>query len=319
MSFLSRMEPNSLNHTAGPIITSLLRVGVIGDPVAHSRSPRFQQAAFDALHIAARYELWQTSADELAARVASLLKPDCLGANVTIPHKEAVLPLLDIVDPLASRIGAVNTIVHGDGYLYGYNTDAPGLLRVLAENGVGEPGNTNESDPWKRIVSLKRYTAVLLGAGGGARGAAFALAGAGVERLIIVNRTLERAQRLAADIQQDRDCQVFCLSDPDYLIPHPRSIIINATPIGMYRAGDNEQATKDAAPLPARILERFNADTFVLDMVYNPTQTRLLIQARILGLRAVNGLPMLLHQGALSFTLWTGQPAPLDSMRAALQ
>lgn len=159
---------------------------------------------------------------------------------------------------------------------------------------------------------------MLLGAGGAARGAAFALVEAGIERLIIVNRTLERAQRLAADVQQGRDCQVFSLSDPDYLIPHSRSIIINATSVGMHRAGDDERATEDATPLPARILERFNAETFVLDMVYNPTQTRLLLQARILGLRAINGLSMLLHQGALAFTLWTGQPAPLTVMRAAL-
>jgi len=292
-------------------------VGLIGEPVAHSYSPRFQQAAFDALNIAARYELWQTSTGELAARVASLLAPNYLGANVTIPHKEAVLSLLDVVDPLATRIGAVNTIVQRDEYLYGYNTDAPALLRVLAENGIGKEGAGNEQ--WGNIVSLKGHTAVLLGAGGAARGAAFALVEAGVKRLIIVNRTLERAQRLAADVQQGRDCQVFSLNDPDYLIPHPRSIIINATSVGMHRADGNEESAEDAVPLPARILERFNADTFVLDMVYHPAETRLLIQSRILGLRAVNGLSMLLHQGALAFTLWTRQPAPLAVMRAALE
>ena len=117
---------------------SLLRVGLIGDPVAHSYSPRFQQAAFDARGIPARYELWQTSAIDLLARVASLLAPQALGANITIPYKEAVLPLLDVVDPLASRIGAVNTIVHRNEYLYGYNTDAPGLLYALIELGVGQ-------------------------------------------------------------------------------------------------------------------------------------------------------------------------------------
>lgn len=298
--------------------TSLLRVGLIGDPVAHSYSPRLQQAAFDALHIAARYELWQTGADELAGRVASLLAPNYLGANVTIPHKEAVLPLLDVVDPLATRIGAVNTIVHREDYLYGYNTDAPALLHVLAEHGIGEAGASNGDEQWSDIISLKGYTAVLLGAGGAARGAAFALAEAGVERLIIVNRTLERAQRLAADVQQGRDCQVFSLNDPDYLIAHPRAIIINATSVGMQRTDSHEQIMEDAAPLPAQILERFDPDTFVLDMVYRPGETRLLIQSRILGLRAVNGLSMLLHQGALAFTLWTRQPAPLAVMRAAL-
>src|SRR5438270_13065719 len=117
---------------------SFLRVGLIGDPVAHSYSPRLQQAAFDACGIPARYELWQTGESELPARVAALLAPQFLGANITIPYKEAVLPLLDVVDSLATRIGAVNTIVHRNKYLYGYNTDAPGLLRALAEQGIGD-------------------------------------------------------------------------------------------------------------------------------------------------------------------------------------
>src|SRR6266568_2432276 len=340
-----------------------LQVGLIGDPVAHSFSPRLQQAAFDALGIPARYELWQTTENELAARLTSLLDPHCLGANVTIPHKEAVLPLLDIVDPIATRIGAVNTIVHRDRYLYGYNTDAPGLLRALAEQGIGDwqgdefqgegpyrnteefqgrhpvppgdrkgsplPNYGEETSYPGRGYSLEGYTAVLLGAGGAARAAAFALVSASVSRLIILNRHLERAQQLVAAVQQSvgtslltvspskvndpRDypsTQLFCLSDPDFLIPHPKSLIINTTPVGMH---------EDASPLPGEVLARFAPDTFVFDMIYNPTETRLLIQARTLGLRAVNGLSMLRHQGALAFTLWTGQPAPLQVMRAALQ
>ena len=329
----------------------LLRVGLIGDPVAHSYSPRFQQAAFEALGIPARYELWQTPLDQLSARVASLLDPHCLGANVTIPHKEAVLPLLDTVDPLAACIGAVNTIVHEDEYLHGYNTDAPGLLYALAEQGIGEPGaGSHSSQPLQPplpntpgqpqgstpphptslaptrygfaspLPSLQDYTVVLLGAGGAARSAAFALAIAGVTRLIIVNRHLERAQRLATEVQQSNDCQVFSLSDPDFLIPYPRSLIINATSVGMHAANAQAGAAdqEHVSPLPANVLARFAPNTFVFDMVYNPIQTQLLIQAHMLGLRAVNGLPMLLHQGALAFTLWTKQPAPLEVMRAAL-
>lgn len=301
---------------------SVQRVGLIGDPVAHSFSPRLQQAAFDALDIPARYELWQTSADALATRVASLLHPQYLGANVTIPHKEAVLPLLDIVDPLASRIGAVNTIVHRNEYLYGYNTDAPGLLNALADYDIGTRDENGQ-------VSLKGYTIVLLGAGGAARSAAFAVVNASVTRLIIVNRSLERAQQLATDVGKQfvvsslssansaESTQVFCLNDTEFLIPHPRSIIINATSVGMHTTGNNGK-TEDESPLSSEILARFMSDTFIFDMVYNPVQTRLLIQARALGLRAVNGLPMLLHQGALAFTLWTGQPAPLDIMRSTL-
>ena len=305
-------------HTAAS--DTQLRVGLIGNPVAHSYSPRFQQAALDTLGISARYELWQTAPDELPGRIASLLDEHCLGANVTIPYKEAVLPLLDTVDPLAMCIGAVNTIVHRDGYLHGYNTDAPGLLYALAEQSIGElqaggiTGQLKESP----LLSLSGYTVVLLGAGGAARSAAFALAGAEVTRLIIVNRHLERAQQLAEEVQQSNSCQVFSLSDPDFLIPHPRSIIINATPVGMHIAHKQVEEQDEASPLPVEVLARFAPDTFVLDMVYNPIQTHLLIQARMLGLRAVNGLPMLLHQGSLAFTLWTGWPAPLEVMRATL-
>jgi shikimate dehydrogenase len=279
-----------------------LRVGLIGDPVAHSYSPRFQQAGLDALGIPARYELWHTPDTQLLERIRSLCQKDCLGANVTIPHKEAVLPLLDIIDPLAERIGAVNTIVNEDDYLHGYNTDAPGLLHALLENGIGTMDTHGH-------ISLQGHTAILIGAGGAARGAAFGLASAQVDRLIIFNRNLERAQILAANVQQTYDGPVFSLNDPSFLIPHPSSIIINATSVGMHG---------DVSPLPAEVLARFDADTFVYDMIYNPIQTHLLLQARTMGLRAANGLSMLLHQGALAFTLWTCRPAPIEVMRSAL-
>lgn len=308
---MSISNEEQLLHTA-----SVLRVGLIGNPVTYSYSPRFQQAAFDAIGIPARYELWQTPASELPARVASLRASGCLGANITIPYKEAVLPLVDVVDPVAARIGAVNTIVTHNEYLYGYNTDAPGLLRALLEQGVGKQLENAG-------LSLKGYTAVLLGAGGAARSAAFALASATVDGLIIVNRNLERAQRLATEIQHDSACQVSSLSNPDLLIPRSTSLIINATPVGMHISNrqtgeEGREETEDASPLPAEVLARFDAGTFVLDMIYNPVQTQFLRQARNLGLRAANGLSMLLHQGALAFTLWTGQPAPLEIMRSTL-
>lgn len=300
MSTRNKRLIRSLQHASGG--TTKTRVGLIGDPVAHSFSPRLQQAAFDALGIPATYELWHTPAPQLVERVRSLCDDDCLGANVTIPHKQAVIPLLDKIDPLAARIGAVNTIVHRDDYLHGYNTDAPGLLYALHEQGIGILKSDGQ-------VSLKGYTALLLGAGGAARGAAFALTSAGVDRLIIFNRHLERAQLLAADVQQNYDGPVFSLNDANFLIPHPSSIIINATSVGMH---------EDTSPLSPEVLTRFDSDTFVYDMIYNPTQTYLLCQASIIGLRTANGLSMLLHQGALAFTHWTGEPAPLDIMRATL-
>jgi shikimate dehydrogenase len=282
--------------------TGSWRVGIIGDPVAHSFSPRLQQAAFDALHIAACYELWHTPADQLVERIHSLHEENCLGANVTIPHKQAVLPLLDKIDPLAAGIRAVNTIVHRDAYLYGYNTDALGLIRALYEHGVGQLQVDGQ-------VSLKGYTVVLLGSGGAARGAAFGAVAAGVERLIILNRNLDRAQGLATEVQQVYDGPISSLSDPALLLPHPASIIINATSLGMH---------EDVSPLSAEQLARFAADTFVYDMIYNPNQTYLLRLAQAMGLRTANGLSMLLHQGALAFKLWTKQDAPLAVMRTAL-
>jgi shikimate dehydrogenase len=281
---------------------SHMKVGLIGDPVARSFSPRLQQAAFDALHISARYELWHTSQQELVTRVRALCNEDALGANVTLPHKEAVIPLLDKVDPLAMRIGAVNTIVHHDDYLYGYNTDAPGLLNALAEHGLGARSPDGQ-------VCLNSYTAILLGAGRAARSAAFALASAGVAQLIILNRRLESAQVLASELQQWYDGPVFSLSDPTFLVPQSSSLIINATSLGL---------SSDVSPLPAHVLARFELDTFVYDMIYNPSQTYLLCQARAMGLNTANGLSMVLHQGALSFSLWTDQPAPLEVMRKAL-
>jgi shikimate dehydrogenase len=280
----------------------LRRVGLIGDSVASSYSPHLQQAALDALGIAARYELWRTAPSQLIGRVRSLCDKRCLGANVTDPYKEVVLPLLDMVDPLATRIGAVNTIVHRHGYLQGYNTDAPALLLALHEHGMGQIQPDGH-------VLLRGYTAVVLGAGGAARTAAFALVDAQVSRLIIVNRHLERAQQLAAELQQSYHGPIFSLSDPYFLIPHRSSIIINATSLGMH---------EDSSPLPGNVLQRFDPDTFVYDLIYHPTQTNLLCQARTLNFFTANGLSMLLHQGALSFTLWTGQPAPLEVMRAAL-
>lgn len=280
-----------------------LRLGLIGDPVEASFSPRFQQAALDALHIPARYELWPTPAPQLIERVRSLCEEHCLGANVTIPYKEAVLPLLDQLDPLAARIGAVNTIVKHHDYLHGYNTDAQGLLRALREHEIGGVQGDGQ-------ISLKGYTVILLGAGGSARAAAFALVAAEVSRLIIVNRHLERAQRLSADVQPFYNGHIFCLSDPTLLVPpHHASIIINTTSVGM---------NEEVSPLPAEVLARFAPDTFVYDMIYHPMQTHLLCQANTIGLRTANGLTMLLHQGALSFHLWTGQEAPLAVMRTAL-
>jgi shikimate dehydrogenase len=274
------------------------RVGVIGDPVAHSRSPQMQQAAFDAWHIAARYERWPTTLAELPDRIASLRASEILGANVTIPHKLAVMPLLDELEPEATLIGAVNTIVARQGRLIGTNTDAEGLALALREIG------------WDHLEQ-----GLILGAGGAARAAIVALHRLGAHTVCVLARNTVAAQGLVETLAPqvlgtallwgplggtERAVWQRMLAGMD--------IIINATPVGM--------AATPAMPMSAEQLDLIRAGTLLLDLVTRDTPW--LAAARSRELPAINGLPMLLHQGALAFTAWTGQPAPLSVMRAAL-
>ncbi|ABU59465.1 shikimate dehydrogenase [Roseiflexus castenholzii] len=273
---------------------SIALTGVIGDPVSHSLSPFLHHAAFEHLGIAARYERWQTSSAALPARVASLRAPHVLGANVTLPHKIAVVRLLDRLDPLAAQIGAVNTIVRlPDGQLEGCNTDAPATIATLREDAGVDPAG-------RRVV--------ILGASGAARAAAFALIGARASMLTVINRTLERAEELLADVLASRDddpyLRALALDDPD--VPdaiRAADVIINATSLGWHR---------DETPLPGYLIP---ATALVFDMVYQPT--RLLREAAQAGASTLDGRGMLVRQAALSFERWTGAPAPLDVMFAA--
>ena len=273
----------------------LLFAGVIGDPVAHSRSPAIHNAAFVNLGIGARYELWPTPAADLPKRIESLRAPHILGANVTLPHKVAVLALLDRLDADAAAIGAVNTIVREvDGTLSGANTDAPAFLASLREDGAYEPAGK---------------TTLILGASGAARAAAVALIGAGVERLIVVNRTLERAEELLGDAlaAAERDPELFALAPDDPVLPGllaETTLIVNATSLGW---------DADATPLAAELIP---PNALVFDMVYRPT--RLLREAAACGARPLDGAGMFVRQAALAFERWTGQVAPLGVMRAAL-
>lgn len=270
--------------------------GLIGDPVAHSRSPALHNAAFAHLGLSARYELWQTSAAELPTRVAALRAAHILGANVTLPHKIAVLGLLDRLDPEAELIGAANTIVReADGTLTGANTDAPAFLAALR--------NEAGYDPTAGL-------AVILGASGAARAAAVALLGAGAPGLVVVNRTLERAEQLLADLlaSSERDPQLLALAADDGELPSilaEASLIVNATSLGWHG---------DATPLAAALIP---PSALVYDMVYRPT--RLLREAGARGARTLDGAGMLVRQAALAFERWTQQPAPLAVMFAAMQ
>jgi shikimate dehydrogenase len=266
-------------------------VGLIGYPLKHSISPRFQQAGFDFLHMPVTYEAWETPPDGVAAAVERVRRPDCLGMNVTVPHKQAVMPLLDAVDERATRIGAVNTVVNAGGRLAGHNTDADGLVRALDDIGFILPGT--------RVA--------LVGAGGVARAAAFACAWAGVADLLILARRADQAEGLAADVEPDLPGLVRGaeLDATDGAL-RERDLIVNCTSVGMLHSSGEAQSPLAAAAL--------GPDTLVYDLVYNPSVTPLLALARDAGARTLGGLPMLVYQGAAAFELWTGQRPPIGLM-----
>lgn len=289
------------------------QVGLIGYPVKHSLSPVMQQAAFDALGIAARYSLYPTPPGTLEERIDSLRLPDVLGANVTLPYKEAIPALIDECDPLAARIGAVNTIVHRDGRLIGYNTDAPGMLRALEECGE------REAIPFD---SHGKKKAVILGTGGAARAAAVALLDNGIEELTLLGRTEAHLRSLAEHLGEisaastawqphPRVIAMLLIDGADRAIGErlaSADVVINATSLGL-------QADDTRVLIDVNMLR---ATTTVMDMIFNPPMTPLLRAAQARGCPVLNGLSMLLHQGAMAFELWTGQPAPVDVMRRAL-
>ncbi len=272
-------------------------VGIIGWPVAHSLSPAMHNAAFHALGMDWRYELLPTPPDAVERRVAELRAPEFAGANVTIPHKQAVIPYLDQVVDAASVVGAVNTIVATEEKLVGHNTDVAGIRWAMEQSRV-QPAD---------------WHAVVLGAGGAARAALYALYTLGVASISVFNRTPERAESLIESLGPrlaDTSLEAAPLADVGRLEAAlgQAGLLINATSVGMYPA-------VDASPLPAGV--DLPAHLVVFDMVYNPQETRLLQQAKRAGTRIVGGLDMLIGQGVKAFKLWTGRTPPVDVMRRA--
>lgn len=268
-------------------------VGLIGYPVRHSISPRFQQAGFDFLGLPTTYEAWETPTRDLANRVSALRSPGCLGANVTVPHKQSVMPLLDDVDERAQCVGAVNTIKNEDGRLRGYNTDADGLVRALEDTGF--------------ILAGSRVA--VLGAGGVARAAAFAFAWAGAADLLIVARRPDQAWRLAEQVEQHLPGRVHSgRLGPGGVDVRGCDLVVNCTSVGMLHG-----PAEGESPLPPGSIA---ATTFVYDLVYNPPVTPLLAEAERVGARTLGGLPMLVYQGAAAFEIWTGQKPPIGLMLA---
>jgi shikimate dehydrogenase len=276
----------------GSLISGKTRVcGIIGDPVEHTMSPVMHNAAFQKLGLDYLYVAFRVGQKEIGNAVAAMRALNIRGLNVTIPHKTAVIPFLDKLDPMAERIGAVNTIVNDEGVLVGYNTDAAGFLQAILEMEV-EPAGKN---------------IVILGAGGASKGISFILAERGAN-LTILNRHLVRAEDLAIRTSQVFEREVRALSLVEENLAHimeRTDILVNATSVGMF-------PDIDETPVHTRLLR---PSLVVFDIVYNPIQTRLLKEAETVGARVINGIDMLVWQGALAFEKWTGKKAPIDLMK----
>ncbi len=270
-------------------------IALLGHPVAHSISPRFQQAALDALGVHARYEAWDTEPNDLPIAVERLRSGDLMGANVTVPHKVSVFRLVDRPDALAERVGAVNTIVNRGGVLEATNTDVAGVRRSLEEAGV----------------SLRGTRVTLIGAGGAARAVVVALREAGVARITVANRTPGNAAELA-ELGGEVDMRYAPLDLEDATFRssvQTADVVVQSTSLGM-RHGPAESVS----PVPA---ELFRPGQVAFDLVYVPERTPFLAAAETAGAQAVGGLAMLVHQGAEAFRLWTGLEPPVDVMFAA--
>ena len=277
-----------------------LKIGIIGFPIRHSISPVFQQAALDHYGIDARYQPWEVDPKDLGEFMESMRDPDAIGHNVTVPHKEAVMEHLDEVEDWARRAGAVNTVVNQTGRLVGHNTDGVGFLSGLTEN-----------SPFTAAAAR----VVIFGAGGSAKAVALALAGEGVASITIVNRTLERAERLAELISSagssGLNVEAVPLDDEDrtVLAAAESDLLINSTSMGMLHGPD-----ESGSPIQARHIPQ---GAVAYDLVYNPSETPFLREAAEAGAIAIGGLSMLVHQGARAFELWTGKEAPVQVMMSA--
>ncbi len=270
--------------------------GIIGNPVEHSLSPAIHNAAFRRLALNFVYLAWRVESIGDAIRGLRALG-NFRGASVTIPHKVSAVPFLDDIEPTARQIGAINTIVAEKGRLIGHNTDATGALRALREGGVTLTG--------RRIV--------MLGSGGAARAIAFALAAESkAEALLLLGVDDKERVALARDLRSKTDLVVEDYSLDDSILGRTvpdAQVLIHCTPIGMSPRGD-------ATCVPTSLLHPSLA---VMDIVYNPRETRLLSDAKRAGCKTIPGLEMFLNQAVTQFELWTTRPAPVDVMRAVLE
>ena len=265
--------------------------GLIGYPIKHSLSPAMHNAAFKKLKMNALYMLFEKTREEFPAAVRQLKAMGASGFNVTVPYKEEIIPYLDGLDAQAKRIGAVNTVLNQKGRFIGYNTDALGFIASLKEDLAFVP---------------KGKSIFIIGAGGAARAIGFALAKEKAKLIVFCDCLAEKAERLAKDIKGIfPDCLVLGQTQG----PAPTiDLLVNASNCGMKNS--------DPLPIEPKILP---AGIKVYDIIYNPSPTKLVKEAGKRGIKAINGLGMLLGQGRAAFEIWTKQKAPLSIMRGALR
>ncbi|MEW5956469.1 MAG: shikimate dehydrogenase [Chloroflexota bacterium] len=272
------------------------QVGLIGWPIEHSLSPAMHNAAFAELGLDWTYVLVPVQSGQHAPALKELLAQNFVGVNVTMPHKRAVIPHMDELSEAARLIGAVNTIHIQDDKFYGDNTDAIGFLNALKEAG---------HDP-------KGMHVAMLGAGGTARAALFSLLRAGVDKVTVINRTVERAAALVDDLAKNFSTASLSFeplnSETLAALDGQVDLVVNSTSIGMH-------PQSDASPWPAEVA--IPAGAIIYDVIYSPDQTLFLRRAQEAGQKTLNGLGMLVHQGVAAFELWTGRQAPLAIMRQA--
>jgi shikimate dehydrogenase len=273
-------------------------IGVTGHPIGHTKSPIFQQAGLDALGIDEIFEAWDVLPEDLEAKVATFRESDFIASCVTLPHKQAVIPLVDELTEEAEAVGAVNWIFNRHGKLIGHNTDSTGFLRALKEKAGFDPKGAN---------------AVVFGAGGAARAIVYALKSAGVKRLTIANRTVEKAEALASDFSEGRFKPNAIGMTKDELsnyVPYA-TLLVNTTSLGM-AGGPAELATPTTADM-------ISADALGYDAVYAPPITKFLREVEEAGGQPAGGMTMLVFQGIEGFEMATGRIAPTDIMFRAIE
>ena len=278
-------------------MTKTIRLGIFGWPVEHSKSPAMHESAARALGIPLVYEKFPVAPEDLESAVREKHEAGIDGYNLTVPHKQAVIPLLDRTSEEAQAIGAVNTVVRTDVGYIGHNTDARGFVRSLEEGGL----------------QLDGLRVSIVGAGGAARAGIVGLANAGASSIAVVARRPEQAEALVESLSPHVDASLRAHALVDAREPFAESdLLVQATSATL---GSNPEAGVFAASLP---IDALPGTAAVVDMVYQPLRTAVLERAEARGLHTIDGLGMLLHQGAIAFEMWTGKAPPLDVMRAAL-